>query len=292
MTMLIKGGLIHTMTGQGSFVGDVLVRDGRIVAVGPEIEPPHKDSTCLLDAKGLTILPGLIDAHIHDGPENGETLLRSAHSSGVTSGLLWPEEERRCLLLTSSGGESSAIHIIDPDEYTDAQLHDRFLALAAEGCRIACEIHSVQECRRVLMVVHSTRVRAILVHLTGCEEMLEAVALSGCPVVVGVNHSRISSPWTMACNLSALNVPVSLTCNHPDAKLRHLPLCAALCVREGIARESAMHMVTTAPASLLGLSDAGVIASGARADLAIYDGDPLLLASSHVMTIAGGKIRH
>ena len=292
MTMLIKGGRIHTMTGQGTFTGDILVRGGRIAAVDAHIELAADLSPCVLDASGLTILPGLIDPHIHDGAETDPGILGSPHAAGVTTGLLWPEDEGRCTILTQERTQASGIYAVHPANYTDAQLHDRFLSLAEEGLRPACEIMDALACRRVLQIVHSSRVKAILVHLSGCDELAEAVALSGCPAVLGVTSTRAGSPWALANRLASLGVAVSLTCNYPGARLRHLPLCAALCVREGMDRERALHMVTKAPAGLLSLSDAGCIASGCRADLAIYDGDPLLLSTAHVMTISGGKIRH
>lgn len=292
MTMLIKGGLIHTMTGEGSYVGDILIRGDRIEQVSAHIDPPDDASLCLLEAKGLTILPGLVDAYICDGPETDAALLRSGQAAGVTAGLLWPEQEGSCRIITANTACQSRIFFIEPGNYTDSQLHERFLALANEGFCPACEIGSAKECDRILQTVHSTRVRAILVRLSGCEDMLQAVSLSGCPVTLGVSRGSKLSPWAMAAGLDALGVPVALTCSYPATKLRHLPLCAALCVRDGMDRERALHAITKAPAGLLGLSDAGYIAAGSRADIAIYDGDPLLLATSSVMTISGGKICH
>ena len=46
----------------------VAVRDGRIVAVGPSselIEQAQADGVALLDLEGRTVLPGLIDSHVH-----------------------------------------------------------------------------------------------------------------------------------------------------------------------------------------------------------------------------------
>lgn len=292
MTMLIKGGCIHTMSEQGTIVGDILVRGNRIAEVGASIDLPEEEISCKLEAKGLVVVPGLIDAHIHAGPETDERLLQSEHSSGVTLGMLWPEEEGRCQILTHNGPAPSDVYMLQPGRYTDKQLHERMIALAEEGLRISCEIHQARECRRMLQLVHSTGIRVILAHLSGCEELLEAVVMSGCPVIVGLSSSRTSSPWAMACQLEAIGAAVSVTCNWPDAKLRHLPLCAALCAREGMDRDRALHLVTTAPAAILRRSEAGCIKPGCRADLVIYDGDPLLLASSHVMTIVDGKIRH
>jgi len=41
---------------------DVAVADGRIVAVGPELEDTAREE---LDARGLLVLPGVVDAHVH-----------------------------------------------------------------------------------------------------------------------------------------------------------------------------------------------------------------------------------
>lgn len=44
---------------------DVLVSDGKIQAVGPTGKVKAPDDAKVIDGKGLTVLPGLIDAHIH-----------------------------------------------------------------------------------------------------------------------------------------------------------------------------------------------------------------------------------
>ena len=49
---------------------DVAVADGRIVAVGPELDGPAREE---IDARGLLVLPGVGDAHIHlNEPEHAE----------------------------------------------------------------------------------------------------------------------------------------------------------------------------------------------------------------------------
>lgn len=292
MTMLIRGGTIHTMTERGCIQGDIFVRQGRIEAVAERIPIPEEETACILDAQGLTILPGMIDIHIHDHPDSGLCILQGNAASGVTGGLLWPEEEGECQLLPCPRAELQPVYAIKPEQYSEVQLRERLQGLMEGGYRIACEVQHPSECRKLLFAIHQTGATVILAHLTGCEDLLEEIAQSGCAVVVGVNRRHTGSPWKVACALKALGVEVALSCNAPDAKLRHLPLCAALCAREGMDRESALRSITAAPAAILGLKNAGCIKEGARADLAIYDGDPLLLASAHVMTIEGGKIRH
>lgn len=58
-TYAIQGGTIHTLTGE-SYVGTVVVRDGRIEAVGPDVEAPPGAE--IVDATGKHVYPGMFDA--------------------------------------------------------------------------------------------------------------------------------------------------------------------------------------------------------------------------------------
>jgi dihydropyrimidinase len=61
-TTLIKGG--HIWSAHDDFVGDILVRDGKIAAVGSNLGDSYSaDET--IDADGLYVFPGGIDAHTH-----------------------------------------------------------------------------------------------------------------------------------------------------------------------------------------------------------------------------------
>jgi 5-methylthioadenosine/S-adenosylhomocysteine deaminase len=64
--LLIKGGNVVTVDpGIGDLpVGDVLVRDGRIVDVGPDLATSEADSE-VIDARGRMVMPGLVDTHRH-----------------------------------------------------------------------------------------------------------------------------------------------------------------------------------------------------------------------------------
>lgn len=65
---LIKGGRVYTITGKVIDGGDVLVKDGRIAAVGVGLTAP--DGFVVIDAKGLHVLPGIVDAHSHRGQDS------------------------------------------------------------------------------------------------------------------------------------------------------------------------------------------------------------------------------
>ncbi len=65
MKRLLRGGTVYPMTGEYDFLkGDVLVENGKIACVAPRINAPDAE---IMDCRGLTVLPGLIDAHCHIG---------------------------------------------------------------------------------------------------------------------------------------------------------------------------------------------------------------------------------
>ncbi len=66
MDILISGGTVVTCDADDTiFAGDVLVRRGRIAAVGPEARRGASKPARVLDATGCAVLPGLVQAHVH-----------------------------------------------------------------------------------------------------------------------------------------------------------------------------------------------------------------------------------
>lgn len=65
MATLVRGGRVLTMDEHGTElpVGDVLLADGVITEVGPELAVPP--GTEVLDASGSLVLPGFVDTHRH-----------------------------------------------------------------------------------------------------------------------------------------------------------------------------------------------------------------------------------
>ncbi|MBU0514865.1 MAG: amidohydrolase family protein [Proteobacteria bacterium] len=97
MNLLVRGGrVIDPKTGLDE-TADVLVKDGRIEAVAPDLPVPS--AVPQLSAAGCVVCPGLIDMHVHlrePGHEYKETIAsgtRAAAAGGFTAVACMPNTE-------------------------------------------------------------------------------------------------------------------------------------------------------------------------------------------------------
>ena len=78
MDLLIKNGTIVTAT--ESFVADLAVKDGKITAIGKDLDTDAKE---IVDATGKLVLPGAIDAHTHMAMPFGGTVSADSYLAGT-----------------------------------------------------------------------------------------------------------------------------------------------------------------------------------------------------------------
>lgn len=88
-TTLIRGARIFDGTGAPARVGNVLIRGDRIVATGPAVRA--RKGSRIVDARGLTLIPGLHDLHTHlrapafDAPDDLPKAYAGYLVNGVTA---------------------------------------------------------------------------------------------------------------------------------------------------------------------------------------------------------------
>lgn len=78
MELLIKGGTV--VTASGSYLADVAVDGGKIVAIGKDLDVP---ADRVVDATDKLVLPGAIDAHTHLAMPFGGTVSADSYLSGT-----------------------------------------------------------------------------------------------------------------------------------------------------------------------------------------------------------------
>lgn len=63
--IVIKNGYIKTMAGEDIENGQIIIEEGKIKAVGKDLEVPEDAE--IIDAKGMLVTPGFVDGHCHIG---------------------------------------------------------------------------------------------------------------------------------------------------------------------------------------------------------------------------------
>src|SRR5436190_4345101 len=63
-TLVLTNGRIHTMNAANTIAPSVVIRNGRLVTIGGAT-PGANATTRVIDLKGRTVVPGLVEAHIH-----------------------------------------------------------------------------------------------------------------------------------------------------------------------------------------------------------------------------------
>lgn len=132
--ILIKNGRIIDGLGAPPRSGDVLIENDRISAVGTGLTPPRGDETLkVIDARGKTVMPGLIDAHCHltfDEPNSNDELF--FHRREALAALVSARNAKKLLRAGVTG-------ILDPDCIFDigVDLRDAIEAGVTPGPRMS-----------------------------------------------------------------------------------------------------------------------------------------------------------
>lgn len=85
--LLIKQGLIHDAVNRDPYVADILVENGKIIKIAPVLEGKIINEAFILDAFGLGIYPGFVEAHCHLGLDGYAIGFEGADYNEVTDSL-------------------------------------------------------------------------------------------------------------------------------------------------------------------------------------------------------------
>lgn len=139
--LLIENGTVIDGTGAAPFAASVLVRDDTIVAVGAQADEQaaHARDLVRIDATGLTVMPGLIDAHCHLSFDDAESNPEIFHQRRNALSALVASYNARKLLRAGVTG------VLDPDSVHEntVDLRDAIQAGVVEGPRIACGCYAL-----------------------------------------------------------------------------------------------------------------------------------------------------
>jgi imidazolonepropionase-like amidohydrolase len=181
---------------------------------------------------------------------------------------------------------------------------DRDLKLEALGKVLRREIPWRQHCHRADDIATAIRIAdefgydLVIDHGTEAYLLADILAARGIPVIIGpllTSRSKIELRNRSLANpgrLARAGVTIAITTDHPVVPINFLAHQAALSVKDGLDRETALRALTINPARIVGVDDRlGSIEVGKDADLVIWSGDPLdVLSRAQRALIEGAEI--
>jgi len=136
----------------------------------------------------------------------------------------------------------------------------------------------------------------VIDHGTEGYMIADKIAAAGVPVVTGpliTARSKVELRNRTMANpglLAAAGVTVAIATDHPVVPIHLLIVQAALAVREGLDRDTALRAVTINPARIMRVADRiGSLAVGKDADVVLWSGDPFDVMSRVEAAYIGGR---
>jgi len=162
---------------------------------------------------------------------------------------------------------------------------------------LKAHVHRADDIFTAIRIADEFGLELTLDHCTEGHLIADAIAESGYPAIVGPSLASRSKnevsllDFKTPAILQKAGVLVALTTDHPVSRIQYLPLCAGLAVKEGMSEWGALRAITIDAAKICRVDHRlGSLKEGKDADIAIYRGNPLEIASSVEYTIVNGEI--
>ena len=179
---------------------------------------------------------------------------------------------------------------------------DRDLKLEALGRVLRKEIPWRQHCHRADDIATALRLAEefgydlVIDHGTEAHLLADILAAKDIPVIIGplfTSRSKVELRNRSLDNpgkLASAGVTIAITTDHPVVPINFLAHQAALSVKHGLDRDTALRALTINPARIVGVDDRlGSIEPGKDADLVIWSGDPLDVLSRVTRALIDGE---
>lgn len=162
---------------------------------------------------------------------------------------------------------------------------------------LKAHVHRTDDIFTAIRIAAEFGLQLTLDHCTEGHLIAEDIVQCGWPAIVGPSLASRSkteveqSDFKTAGVLDKAGVLVALTTDHPVSRIQYLPMCAALAAKEGMDEEAALRAITINAARICRVDHRlGSLKEGKDADIAIFDGSPLLVKTKVRATLINGEI--
>ena len=156
--------------------------------------------------------------------------------------------------------------------------------------------HRADDIFTAVRIAQEFSLRYVIVHGTAGGQIAEELAALQVPVLCGPVLCDRSKPELKQLSpktagvLASAGVATAIITDHPVIPAQYLSLCAALCVREGMDRASALRAITLTPAQICGIDHrVGSIMPGKDADFLLLRGDLFDVMNKPQMVFVNGR---
>lgn len=142
-------------------------------------------------------------------------------------------------------------------------------------------VQRASDIRQALRLAREEKVKIILEGAAEGWLVAGEIAAAGVPVILDPQmdlpsqFENLGARLDNAARLQRAGVTVAIMGSRDFNNLRQARLNAGLAVANGLPREAAIASLTSAPAKIWGLTDAGALEPGKEADVVLWNGDPL-----------------
>lgn len=186
----------------------------------------------------------------------------------------------------------------DPEQKPERDLGLEVLNLVlARKIPLRAHAHRTDDIMTAIRIAREFKTDLVIEHCTEGHKIAEELAEYGYPVIVGpslINRAKVElkdKTFQTAGILAKAGLKVALMTDHSVTPIEHLPLCAALAVKDGMSEEDALKAITINAAEILGVADrVGSLEVGKDADIVIWSEHPLALMARPRYVLIDGTI--
>jgi imidazolonepropionase-like amidohydrolase len=190
---------------------------------------------------------------------------------------------RQALVDAIEYGEKSRLGLDDPKLMPARSLRQEAVCrVIRREIPLKAHAHRADDIQTALRVAKEFDIDITLDHCTEGHLILDQLKAVNARVILGplfTERAKIEMKnltFKAPALFERAGIPFAIMTDHPVVPIQHLPVCAAIAVREGLSETGALRAITIDAARIAGIDDrVGSLLPGKDADIVLYDGHPL-----------------